>query len=777
MKTGTEWASRPALFRFSYFCIMMTRFISHVFWIFCIISGVICLATPTICQVPRDERRVPDNNAVDDVYPKVGLVLSGGGARGFAHVGAIKVLEEIGIPIDFLAGTSMGSIIGGLYASGYTAQDLGTVIHEVDWEDVFSDTPPRELWSYQKKRDSSKYILNVSFNRKGFVMPQGLTSGQKISNLMAFLTLSVSDIHDFDNLPIPYRAVAADIVTGEEVVLDHGSLAEAMRASMSVPGVFTPITRDGHLLVDGGIVNNLPVELVKEMGADIVIAIDISSPLKSKEELGNPISILNQMVGLQMMKTTQAQRQAADIVIIPDLGQYSSASFTDAVAISELGEKFTRLKYDELQALLTDIRATRPASRQVPQSAIQRLEEVYIEDIRISNSRLYDEQILLKLLDPQIGATLNPDLLEQRITEIFSTGRYDTVKFTLSPGTKQNGHILELHLQERKQGLHELRFGMNYESRFDDAEEDKMVFLVNATLNNLTGAGSSWLNDFQFVNLTKLESEYFQPLWKGFFVAPRIYNYEDYQIIYQDKESVARYDRSEFGAGLRIGTFISRFGEVSLGFLFEEIDVTPSTAVEEELFPQFDDVLTSVTFRSRIDQLDTFPFPHSGRLLNIDYHFATTEIGGDADFHTLSLDYWGYYGLSERSTLGLRLQAGTDFDTDSRSYKHFLLGGRDSFVGYKVDECQGPHLGAVGLEYRYRFHELPSAVGGGIFAVANANAGNVWDSYDEMTEDFSLRYGGSLGIGVNTILGPVRADFAMGNGGRQVVYLNIGYKF
>lgn len=712
-----------------------------------------------------------------DVYPKVGLVLSGGGARGFAHIGAINVLEELGMPVDYIVGTSMGSIVGGLYATGYSAQELARIIQEVDWEDIFSDTPPRNLWSYQKKRASSKYILGVGFDlKRGFVVPQGLTSGQKISNLMAFLTLPLSDIEDFDNFPIPYRAVAADIVTGEEVILDQGSLPEAMRASMAVPGVFTPVKLQGHLLVDGGIVNNLPVDVAKEMGADIIIAVDISSPLKSQEELGNPISILSQMVGLQMLKITEAQQKMADVLIVPDLGDYSSASFGNAEEISALGQQYTRMKTDELRALLDRIRETRPASRSVPGSVIQDLENIYIEDIEIEGNTQYNESILLKQLQEQVGATLKPDLLEERITEIFSTGDYETVKFTLAPGEDQ-GKILKLRLEERRKNLHQLRLGMNYESRFDDAESDKMIFLVNVTLNNLTGSGSSWSNDLQFVNVTKLESEYFQPLRKGFFVAPRLYDYDDYQVIYEDKESVARYDRSESGIGLRLGTFIKRIGEASLGFLLEDFDVSPSTAVDPEFFQNYNETLTSLTFRSRVDHLDTFPFPHSGTLLNIDYQLALEDLGGDAHFHRLSLDYWKYFALTARQTLGFRLQGGTDFDSELREYKYFVLGGNDSFAGYKVEELRGAHLGAFNVEYRYRLYELPSTVGGGIFVTANGNIGNVWKTLDELEDDFSVEYGGSLGIGVDTILGPIRADFALGKGGRRIVYLNIGYKF
>ncbi len=751
----------------------MKRKVFLIGFILILYSGGIALLTPGQ-ELHKPEILSTENTPVE-IYPKVGLVLSGGGARGFAHIGALKVLEEIGMPIDYIVGTSMGSIVGGLYAIGYSADEIEKLVHEVDWEELFSDTPPRNLWSYQKKRASAKYILEVGFNWDGFVVPKGLTAGQKISNLMAFLTLRASDIEHFDDFPIPYRAVATDIVTGEEIVLDHGSLPEAMRASMAVPGVFTPVTIDEHLLVDGGVVKNLPVDVVKKMGADLVIAIDVSSPLKSQEKLGNPLSILNQMIGLQILRSTEEQRKLADFVIITDLGEYSATSFGNGPEIIALGEKSTRAKVDELQNLLQKIRETRPSSRVLPSKVVQDVEDIYIEDIVVEGNTTSDEQILIKQLERHKEKHLDPELLEQEITEIFSTGRYETVKFALAPGIK-NGKILKLQLQEREQGSHLIRFGMNYESRFDDAEEDKMVLLVNATLKNLTGPGSYWSTDLQFVNVIKVESEYFQLLGKGFFVAPIAYISDDFQIIYRDKESIAQYDKDELGLGLRLGTFIQRIGEVSIGYLLEDVDVFSTTALGEE-FPDFHETITSFTARSRLDLLDTFPFPTSGRMLNIDYQMASKDLGGEVDFHKLSAEYWGYFTLGERHTFGLRLQAGTSFQSELRPYNSFSLGGRDSFVGYKVEEELGSYLGVATLEYRYRFYQLPSAVGGGIFAIATGNVGNIWDTVEEITEDFSVRYGGSLGIGVDTILGPVQADFAIGDGGRRTIYLNIGYKF
>jgi NTE family protein len=679
------------------------------------------------------------------------------------------------MPIDYIVGTSMGSIVGGLYAIGYSAQEIEKIVTEVDWEDLFSDTPPRNLWSYQQKRASAKYILEVGFSKKGFVVPRGLTAGQKISNLMAFLTLQASDTKSFDDFPIPYRAVAADIVTGEEVILDHGSLSDAIRASMAVPGVFTPVTIEGRLLVDGGVVKNLPVDVAKNMGADVIIAIDVSTPLKSQEELGNPLAILNQMIGLQILKSTEEQRKLADLVILTDLGKYSSTSFGNGPEIIALGEQAVRSKLDELQHLLQKIRETRPGGRAVPNSAMKGVKDIYIEDIRVEGNITGNKQLLLKQIEPQKGKKMDPDLLERKITEIFSTGRYETVKFELTPGTGDR-KILNLQLQERRQGPHLLRFGMNYESRFGGAEEDKMVCLVNATLSTLTGSGSYWSTDLQFVNVTKLQSEYFQPLGKGFFLTLTAYNYDDFQTIYKVKKSVARYDKNELGVGLRLGTFIQRVGEVAIGYLLEKVDVSSITGLEQE-FPDFDETVTSFTARSRLDLLDTFPFPTSGQMLNIDYQWASKTLGGNLDFQKLSAEYWRYFTLGKRNTFGLGLRAGTSFQSELRPYSSFTLGGRDSFVGYKVDELLGSHLGIATIEYRYRLSQLPSTVGGGIFVTVTGNVGNVWKTKEEITDDFSLRYGGSLGIGIDTILGPVRADFAIGDGGRQVVYLNIGYKF
>ncbi|MCP4399273.1 MAG: BamA/TamA family outer membrane protein [bacterium] len=756
---------------------MKNIFILIMLFLLVIAMSGIALSQETV-TVSEPPEKAASSETSGDVYPKIGLALSGGGARGFAHIGALKVLRDIGMPIDYVAGTSMGSIVGGLYAAGYSVEELEEVITIVDWDGVFSDTPPRKMWSFLKKRQSSKYLFGLGFTGKGFSIPTGITKGQKISTLFSFLTIPASGIENFDDFPIPFRAIAADIVTGEEVVLSSGSLSEAMRASMSVPGVFTPVEMGEHLLVDGGIIKNLPVDVLKEMGADIVIAIDVSSGLVGREHLGNPVAILNQMVGLQMLKSTEAQRRLADVVIVTNLEDYSSADFGKGREISELGKQSTIEKADELNVLLDKIRETRPMGRNVPNSILQQFKNLYVEDVVIrGGENAYKETSVQKYFELQEKTPLDPELIQQAVTTLFSSGNYESVKFSLTKGAEKDGRILNLNVEEKTENPHLLRFGMYYESRNGDSEPDKMVFLLNATFNDLSGYGSFWSTDYEFVNVNKLQTQYFHPLGKVLFVLPRLYTFDDYQVIYEDQESVARYDLEEDGLTLALGSLVSRLGILTLGYNLEKVKVKPSSDVDPERFLSHDEMLSSLLVRSSVDRLDKFPFPHSGGLMEFNYQWASEQLGSDADFHKFSAEYWRYFPLATKHTLGTHLIIGTDFKSGLRPYKDFLLGGRDSFVGYKNEEVRGANIGIAALEYRYNFGTLPAPIGGNMYAILTGNVGNAWRTLDELQEDIDLRYGGSLGVGIDTFLGPLRADYSLGDEGRRILYINIGFKF
>jgi NTE family protein len=286
----------------------------------CVPLLVLCLPATSHAQVATDDR------------PRIGLALSGGGARGASHVGLLKVLERERIPIDYIAGTSMGSIVGGMYASGMSTEEIEAQLTAVDWDDVFKDKIDRKNRSFRRKTDDRLWLIGgkVGFKHGDVQLPAGLIQGQKINQLLIQLTLPVADIDDFDDLAIPYRAIAADIQTGETVVLDSGSLPKAIRASMSIPAIMTPVPWGDRKLVDGGIASNLPIEVVREMGADIVIAVDISTPLSEEDASTSLLSVTGQLTGFLTRRNVEAEIATLteqDILLVPDLGDIATGDF------------------------------------------------------------------------------------------------------------------------------------------------------------------------------------------------------------------------------------------------------------------------------------------------------------------------------------------------------------------------------------------------------------------------------------------------------------------
>ena len=297
----------------------------HLLASLAVVGGTL-LGLPSFAQQPATA-------PPDDARPRIGLALSGGGARGGAHVGVLRALRDLGIPVDYIAGTSMGSVIGGFYASGLDEEQIATLAGEIDWGDLFDDSPSRDNRTFHRKRDDDLYLVKqkAGLNDGQLELPMGLVQGQDIDLFLARTTLPVTHVEAFDELPIPFRAVATDMVTGAAVVLDHGSLADAIRASLSIPAAFAPIEIDGRLLVDGGVSQNLPVDAVRAMGADIVIAVDISTPLATREDLTSILSVTGQLAGFLTNRGTAeqiAKLGPSDILITPDLRDVTTSDFT-----------------------------------------------------------------------------------------------------------------------------------------------------------------------------------------------------------------------------------------------------------------------------------------------------------------------------------------------------------------------------------------------------------------------------------------------------------------
>ena len=365
--------------------------------------------------------------------PRICLVLSGGGARGMAHIGVLKVLEELKVPIDCIAGTSMGAIVGGLYASGMTAEQIDSTMRSVDWQEAFRDAPPRRDLAFRRKQDDRNFLVKLPLGLKHgkILLPKGFIQGQKLQETLRQLTLPFSNSTDFDLLPTPFRAVATDLETGNAVVMDKGDLSIAMRASMSAPGVFAPVELNGQLLVDGGLAENLPVNVARAMHADIVIVSDVSFPLQPRAALDSALSISNQMLAILVRKDSDRQRASLtpqDILIEPDLGSTSATDFTAAGGVIARGEDAARSATGVLSAYGVGDAAYGEylARRSAREPGLPPIRFVRVDP----QSKRYEKTILAEM-QPLVGKPPDLDEVGKRITELYGLGMFETLDYTL----------------------------------------------------------------------------------------------------------------------------------------------------------------------------------------------------------------------------------------------------------------------------------------------------------------------------------------------------------
>ena len=416
--------------------------------------------------------------------PKIGLVLSGGGAKGIAHIGVLKIIERTGLKIDYITGTSMGSIVGGLYASGYKADMLENLVLSLDWDALLADNVERKNISIEEKKDDEKYIGSLQITKKGIKLPMGIKRGQQLTSLMSYLTLHVQHIDSFDNLPIPFRCIATDLVTGEAYVLKKGYLPDAMRASMSIPSIFTPIEIDDRLLIDGGVIRNLPVSDAREMGADIIIAVDVGARLYKKEELQSVVDIMDQSVSFLGAKSTQEQRLFADVLVIPDIEGFTSSEFTRGKELIAVGEKAGRLMLPELREL-AELQKQYEAEQREP-VPLQTVDAMRITKIEINGLNQVSRNLVLGKLLINPPAWVTRDQLSQDIDRLYASNFFERVTYQIklpeNPIPGDNEYILVINVVEAS-GIY-LKLGLNYDSDMNAA------LLANVTMRNVAGQGS-----------------------------------------------------------------------------------------------------------------------------------------------------------------------------------------------------------------------------------------------------------------------------------------------
>jgi len=702
--------------------------------------------------------------------PHVGLVLSGGGARGAAHIGVIRVLREQNVPIDCIAGTSMGAIVGGLYASGMSLDEIEQAIDAIDWDDVFIDSTNRADKTFRRKRDDDDFLIRrpLGFSNGKIKMPLGLVQGQKIDLVLNKLTMPVALVDDFDKLTIPFRAVATDIVTGEPVVLGSGDLATAIRASMSIPAAMAPVQIDGRMLVDGGISANLPISVARKMGADIVIAVDIGTPLKSRDELGSVLSIADQLSGLLTRRNVESEVATltdADVFIRPDLGDIKTANFDRLREAVPTGRKAALENLSKLQALarpgLPDMQSTRA-------DADPLLRRPIIDFVRLDNqSALSDEYVASRVAEIQLGQALDIDELELSIARIYGTQLFQKVGYQLVEDGDRKG--VEVTVVERDWGPKYLQFGLNVASQAGGEN------LINVSVSHLSTAinpaGGEWRNTLTLGNETSLASTFHQPFGRDYrnFVAPKLFIGSTDFTEFQSGDAIRTLSVRSAGGELALGHEFGNWGAVQVGarYLTGERDVSIGDPV-----PLDDFDLGEAFLDFAIDRLDNRNFPRHGFLGFARWTAGREDLGSDIDFDQLRIgiaaaNSWG------RHTVLTSIAYDTTFDGQAPLQRQYRLGGFLNLSGLNPDELIGQHSGIATVAYYRRIGNialLPTYIG------ASAELGNAWQDESDISLDSSI-FAGSVFVGVDSILGPVYLAVGLADTGQHALYFYVGRTF
>lgn len=731
------------------------------------IATVLLLTCPVITWA--DEPGAPQR-------PRIGLVLAGGGAKGFAHIGAIKVLEEMRIPIDFVAGTSMGALIGGLYASGMTSDRLEEVILGLNWDDLFHDNPVRRDLSFRRKKDDSEFLVKipVGFRDGKFTAPRGLIEGQKINLLLKSLFLPARQIRDFDELPIPFRAVAADIENGEAVVLGSGDLGMALRASMSIPGAFSPVQIDGRLLVDGGIALNLPMDVARGMGADVLIVVDLTIPLKKKEDLNSGLAIAGQSSALLTRRNVQRQLATlteSDIRIHPIMGDITTMDFKRGDQAIPIGEKAAREAAGELEkySISEEEYGEHLSERRVLPS-----ETPVIEFIRVTtNSKVSPEVVESKLRIP-IGEPLDVRELYDNLNIIFGLGYYDMVTYDLIIEDGQTGLVIDA--RSRSWGPGYFKFGLNLESNLKGSNNYNLGFRYTRTeINSLAG---EWRTDLEVGERVRLFTGLHLPLERSLklFIAPSLQVKKDNVDSFDaDGERIGEHRVTDSYVALAAGSEIGNWGEFRLGVRRGAGDVdllvgTVPLAVDN--FERGDAFL-----KLSLDTLDNIHFPHYGSFGTANVVLSRKGLGADDSYERFSVDWFGAHTWG-RGTVVTGLEFGTTRDEDAPFYDQFTLGGFLNLSGYGSNELRGQNYGLIKLAYYHRvWGSLTSIMEGvPVYTGISLEAGNVWDDLDNADID-SMLIAGSVFIGADTPVGPLYLAAGHGEGGRASLYFYLGRTF
>ena len=716
--------------------------------------------------------------------PKIGLVLSGGAAKGIAHIGVLKVLEKAGLTVDYIGGTSMGSIVGGLYAIGYDAEMLENLALYQNWSYLLNDEIPLNSISIEEKKEIQKYFLSIPAEGFRIKLPGGLKSGQNISMLLSGLIWPYHDVNDFSKLPLPFLCIATNIVDGKQVILDHGYLPDAIRASMAIPTIFTPVEIDSQLLVDGGLVNNFPVKEVKDMGADILIGVDCGFKAYKKDEINSISAIIEQSLFVLSADKNQNNEKLCRILIQPDFKENAAISFSNARELIKIGEDAALAHYDEIKHLADSINNLYGKREKI---AYKHPGKTYIGKLEIEGLHNVSKNLLLGKLKLKIPSFISLTELNAAISRAFGSLFFESVTYKIEHGDE--GNILKIRVKEKPNMLY--RVGGHYDTNFDAS------LLLNGTLRNTLIKGSKLTVDLKLGSNPAFETRYLFPTRfrgskSGSILMPEwnigwipdvelLFSSRNYDIYeYNEGHKTAKYSYQNTSTGITLKSNINNSMELGFGLLTEFTKIKPD--IYNQISPEVihNSALNLFTYLE-FNSFDQFVFPSKGTsfLSKIEY-VKDIDAHQYSDIFRFSLRLNKAYLLSRKFTLFTNVYGGYLIGDSIPPDYLFYSGGMVQndykvgvfpFVGLELFEKVNKNALTAGLDLQYEIFKNQ-------FIKLSGNVGKVSSYFENIftPEDIFVGYG--ITYGIRSFIGPIEFSL-MGNNLRNEVltYVNIGYWF
>jgi NTE family protein len=698
----------------------------------------------------------------------IGVALEGGGALGLAHIGVLRWFEQHHIPIDYLSGNSMGALVGGMYATGKSPDELEVLVKHIDWPLVIGGETPYEDLSFRRKEDARAVQNDLVIGFKhGATLPSGLSSGHQISLVIDRETLAYSAVKSFDDLPIPFRCVSTELISEKAHVFSTGPIGFAMRSSMSLPGIFAPIRDGDRVYVDGALVDNLPTDLVREMGPDVVIAIHLQVAPATAAEIQSMFSVLGQSITVGTANTELRGMEAADIVVKVDVQKFTSLEFDKAQALIQKGMEAAEQKSKILlpyaldQASWNEYIAHREARKKgsvgIPQF------------VKVEGTSTDAEEKIQKFLQPVVGKPIDTPRLDTYLTRLTGIGRFESASYGLIQNDGEVGLLVTVREKNYAPPVLQPAFVIN------GAEPDNVTFTMGGRLTflDIAGYGSELRTDFQFGNTYGISTE----LYKRFsqtsrwFFAPRANASDSAQSIYSHQNQQANYRIGRTAVGGDIGYAVSRFSEVRAGYEFGYLDA--NLKLGTPLFQSVKGQVGASRFRFVTDHLDDPIIPRRGYFTELNFHWVDKSPGAPSSFPTLDLKTEFFKPVSRPSSVFLMAQGGSSVGYDRTGIPQYFLGGVSGFLAYGQNEVRGDQYYLFRAGYLHRLLTLPTFLGDGVYAVTLYEVGKMFNApgVSRLPND------GAAGVIMRTAIGPVFFGGSVGDTGHATWFFALGRVF